>query len=158
MWGRRSGFTNTQIRGLSVECQFLLCLMILRRDKTYEECSILFGVSETLISQIFKTWLAFLHFKFQALHEYVQSLTLQDLPKPPKAFRNKLLRKVRYVKCCELKFRQFGLKFVQSSFNLQRKCINSNFLHYMSTFHEFSVKKFVEPFALPLPWIFYLKK
>ena len=97
VWGRRTGFTNTQIRGLSVECQFLLCLMILRRDKTYEECSILFGVSETLISQIFKTWLAFLHFKFQALHEYVQSLTLQDLPKPPKAFRNKLLRKTRYV-------------------------------------------------------------
>ena len=85
------------IHGLSVECQFLLCLMILRRDKSFEECAILFGLSDTLISQVFKTWLGFLHVKLKDVQDYVDSLTLEDLPKPPKAFRNKLLRKVRFV-------------------------------------------------------------
>ena len=71
--------------------------MILRRDKSFEECAILFGLSDTLISQVFKTWLGFLHVKLKDVQDYVDSLTLEDLPKPPKAFRNKLLRKVRFV-------------------------------------------------------------
>ena len=97
VWGRRTGFINSEIRSLSVECQFLLCLIILRRDKAFEECHHLFGISDTVASQVFKTWLSFLKLKFKAVETYVHSLTLKDLPKPPKAFRNKLLRKVRYV-------------------------------------------------------------
>ena len=84
------------IRGLSVECQFLLTLMILRRDKSFEECAILFNVSDTLVSQVFKTWVAFFKSVLEGVQEYVSSLTLEDLPRPPKAFRNKLLRKVRF--------------------------------------------------------------
>ena len=71
--------------------------MILRRDKSFEECAILFGLSDTLISQVFKTWLGFLHVKLKDVQDYVDSLTLEDLPRPPKAFHNKLLRKVRFV-------------------------------------------------------------
>ena len=97
VWGRRAGFINSEIRSLSVECQFLLCLIILRRDKAFEECHHLFGISDTVASQVFKTWLSFLKVKLKAVETYVHSLTLKDLPKPPKAFRNKLLRKVRYV-------------------------------------------------------------
>ena len=97
VWGRRAGFINSEIRSLSVECQFLLCLIILRRDKAFEECHHLFGISDTVASQVFKTWLSFLKVKLKAVEAYVHSLTLKDLPKPPKSFRNKQLRKVRYV-------------------------------------------------------------
>ena len=95
VWGRKPGFLNTQIQGLSVECQFLLCLLILRRDKPYKECKILFGKSVTLISQVFKTWLALFHVVLQDVQDYVHTLTVKDLPRPPKAFRNKMLRNVK---------------------------------------------------------------
>ena len=103
VWGRRDGFINSQIRDFSVECQFLLCLTILRRNKLFEECEILFNASATVISQIFKTWLAFLRSKFKDIEDYC-TVKLKDLPKPPKAFRNKLLQKTRFsIDCTEFK-------------------------------------------------------
>ena len=103
VWGREPGFVNSQIRELSVECQFLLVLLILRRNKTFEECSFQFGVSDTLISQIFKTWLAFFRARFKDIQDYC-TVKLKDLPKTPKPFRNKLLRNVRFsLDCTEFK-------------------------------------------------------
>ena len=103
VWGRQPCFVNSQIRDLSVECQFLLTLMILRRNKTFQECQFHFGVSDTEISQIFKTWLDFFRAKFKDIEEYC-TVKLKDLPKPPKPFRNKLLKNVRLSLDCT-KFR-----------------------------------------------------
>lgn len=93
VWGRPEGFKNSQIRDLSVECQFLMFLMILRRNKTYRECGFLFQVDPTIISNVFKTWLAFVRSKFKDFEPYCR-VKRKDL-KLPRAFKNKLLRDVR---------------------------------------------------------------
>ena len=64
VWGTEPGFMNSQLRDLSVECQFLLFLMILRRNKTIDECWHSFGISNTIISKVFKTCLSFCHSEF----------------------------------------------------------------------------------------------
>ena len=92
VWSRPPGFKDTQIRDLSVECQFLLCLIILRRNKIYTECGYLFKVCPTIISVVFKMWLAFLRSKFKDFEPYCR-VSRKDL-KLPKAFKNKLLRDV----------------------------------------------------------------
>ena len=103
VWGRKPGFLNSQIRDLSVECQFLLCLLILRRNKSFEECYLLFGVSDTVISELFKTWLGFIRAKFKDMEDYC-TVKLKDLPRPPPAFRNKYLRKIRFsIDCTEFR-------------------------------------------------------
>ena len=93
VWGRSEGFKNNQIRDLSIECQYLLCLMILRRNKSYRECGYLFQVDPIIISSVFKTWLAFLRSKFKDFEPYCR-VSRKHL-KMPKAFKNKLLRDVR---------------------------------------------------------------
>ena len=101
--GRRDGFINWQIQDLSIECQFLFFLTILRHNKTFEECHTLFGVSATIISQVFKTWLAFMRAKFKDIENYC-TIKLKDLPKLPKAFRNKFLRRTRFsIDCTEFR-------------------------------------------------------
>ena len=78
-------------------------MTILRRNKLFEECQILFNVSATVISQIFKTWLAFLRAKFKDIEDRC-TVELKNLPRPPKAFRNKLLRNTRFsMDCTEFK-------------------------------------------------------
>ena len=80
-----------------------MCLIILRRNKTFDECEILFGVSDNVFSQVFRTWLGFMRAKFKDIENYC-TVALKDLPKVPKAFRNKLLRKTRFlIDCTEFK-------------------------------------------------------
>ena len=60
---------------ISVECQFLLTLAILRRDFDYTEAAHIFGIatkenaqsdqSYKRVSSIFKTWLFFIYRKFR---------------------------------------------------------------------------------------------
>ena len=98
VWGRRPGFKNSEIRDLSIECQFLLCLMILRRNKTYTKCSYLFKVCPNIISAVFKTWLAFIIAKFKDFEAYCR-VSRKNL-KLPAAFKNRFLRNIRFVMDC----------------------------------------------------------
>ena len=59
---------------ISVECQFLLTLAILRRDFDYLEAAQIFGLEAKtsisnqayrIVSKIFKTWLIFIYRKFR---------------------------------------------------------------------------------------------
>ena len=59
---------------ISVECQFLLTLSILRRDFDYLEAAQIFGLEAKtsvsnqaykIVSKIFKTWLIFIYRKFR---------------------------------------------------------------------------------------------
>ena len=94
---------NTSLEKASVQCQFLLFLMIFRRNKTFKECGLLFDMSPTLIGEIFHTWLQFIYYKFLDMNEQL-FVKRKDLPKLPKCFRNPLLRKCRVViDCTELK-------------------------------------------------------
>ena len=99
VWGRKAGFMNTQIRDLSVECQFLVTLMILKQNKSYKECGLMFGVCPDIISAVFKTWLALLKLSFKQFEDYVLT-KMNKFKKKPKAFRNKLLRNTDFVLDC----------------------------------------------------------
>ena len=58
-------YTSGQM-SISVGCQFLLTLAILRRNYKYCEASELFNVgSERLVSLIFRTWCVFMDRKFR---------------------------------------------------------------------------------------------
>ncbi len=89
--------TSGQLMSMSVECQFLLLLLILRRNKTFLELSLTFCVSRPLVSQIFRTWLQFLFCKFRDIKQEM-FIKRSDIPRPlPRHFNNKLLRNVRCV-------------------------------------------------------------
>ena len=95
VWGKPEGFLNNQIRDLSIECQFLITLMILRRNKTYTECGHQFDVCPTIVSMVFKTWLAFFRATFKTFEDYIIGKE-NKFKKKPKAFRNKLLKNTEY--------------------------------------------------------------
>ena len=91
-------YTSGDMRVLSVPCQFLLTLCILRKGFGYQEFADIFGVSTTIVTNVFKTWLYFLYQKFSH-PEWKKTLHVKtkDLPEPPKVFRNEYLKKVRFV-------------------------------------------------------------
>ena len=83
---------------LSIECQFLLTLEILRRNTSFKEASIKYKIANPdLISQVFKTWLQFFYYE---LKEYDEEwfTKFKDLPRPlPKCFRNPIMENCRVV-------------------------------------------------------------
>ena len=92
-------FTSGEVRKLNVHSQYLYTLIMLRKGYEYGEGADLFGFGFDLSQCIFKTWIIFMFKKFGSA-EWRKRLLVrtEDLPKkPPKAFRNKLLRKVRLV-------------------------------------------------------------
>ena len=92
-------FTSGEVRKLNVHNQYLYTLIMLRKGYEYGEGADLFGFGFDLSQCIFKTWIIFMFKKFGSA-EWRKRLLVrtEDLPKkPPKAFRNKLLRKVRLV-------------------------------------------------------------
>ena len=99
VWGKPEGFLNNQIRDLSIECQFLITLMILRRNKTYTECGHQFGVCPTIVSMVFKTWLKFMNVTFKHHEDFIIEKD-NKFKKKPKAFRNKLLKDTEFVLDC----------------------------------------------------------
>ena len=71
-----------ELLSLSVECQFLMTLMILRRNQTYTEISLLFNIGNSiLVGQVFKTWLQFFFYEAKEF-ENEWFIKAQDLPKP----------------------------------------------------------------------------
>ena len=66
---------------ISVGCQFLLTLAILRRNYKYCEASEIFNVgSERLVSLIFRTWVVFMDRKFRLvlMKYYLKSMYLNE--------------------------------------------------------------------------------
>ncbi len=111
--GRKQVLTSSNLRALSVECQFLLCLMILRKNYTFEEMAVTYNLGRKLVSQVFRTWLQFLYLKFKDV-EAAMFTKREDLPRPPRHFSNKMLRQVRVViDCTEI--------FLQSSTNYSKQ-------------------------------------
>ena len=86
--------TSGSLKNLSVECQFLMCLFILRKDREFEDIALQFGLQPRTVSKVFKTWLQFLFHKFKDIQEQ-QFTKRKDLPRLPKVFKNKLLKNVR---------------------------------------------------------------
>ena len=88
------------MRSVSVECQFLLCLTILRRNYGYQEAAYIFKINNPDIVQcVFKTWLIYM---FKVLSDPIikrkMFVKLEDLPRPlPQPFDNPILNKVRAV-------------------------------------------------------------
>ena len=82
---------------LAVFDQYLMTLMILKRNKTYTEISHQFGIHKDIVGQLFNTWLQFMYLELKDF-ENEWFTTFEDLPKPlPQHFRNPILRKVRCV-------------------------------------------------------------
>ena len=88
------------MRSVSVTCQFLLTLTILRRNYGYTEAGLIFKINNPDIVQcVFKTWLLFM-FNELGSKEWRKKLfvKLEDLPRPfPEPFDNDILNKVRIV-------------------------------------------------------------
>ena len=120
---KKNPILSGKMRCISVEDQFFLFLIIFRRNLTYQEAGWLFGVSTTVATNVFKTWLNFLYFKFKDMKDEMFTRR-QDLPKPlPRAFRNKLLRNTRIViDCTEIQIEG------SSNFNQQGN-MYSNYKH-----------------------------
>ena len=57
-------YKSGDMRCMSTSCQFLLTLLILRRNYDYKEAGYMFGISADTISCVFKTWLIFMFKKF----------------------------------------------------------------------------------------------
>ena len=93
---------------ISIECQFLLTLTILRRNYDYGEAAHIFGLATeenaksdqaySIASRIFRTWLFFMYRKFHD-REFRQRMFVEkkDLPKLPLDFQNEMLENVRAV-------------------------------------------------------------
>ena len=82
---------------LAVFDQYLMTLMILRKNYSYAEISHQFGIKVHLVAQLFNTWLQFMYFELKDFEEEWFT-TYENLPKPlPRHFRNPILKKVRCV-------------------------------------------------------------
>ena len=86
--------TSGSLRNLSVRCQFLMTLVILRRDRCFEDIALQFDMKPETISKVFKTWLQFMFMKFKDIKEH-QFTKRKDLPRLPAVFKNKLLKNTR---------------------------------------------------------------
>lgn len=88
------------MRSVSVECQFLLTLTILRRNYGYQEAAYIFKINNPDIVQcVFKTWTIFMFKVFSdPVIKRKMFVKLVDLPRPlPQPFDNPILNKVRAV-------------------------------------------------------------
>ena len=61
----RNGVKTGDLTCMSLECQFLMTLMILRRNYDFSEIRYMFNLSFTSVTSVFRTWLMCLYFKFR---------------------------------------------------------------------------------------------
>ena len=96
------GTLSGQIQCMSLDCQFLMTLLILRRDRLFEDIAFQFDLDRNVVARIFKTWVQFIFWKFKDI-QTAMFTKRKDLPRLPSVFRNKLLRNTRCViDCTEL--------------------------------------------------------
>ena len=88
--GKKSG----ELKKLSIRCQFLMTLLILRRDRCFQDVALQFDIEHETISNVFKTWLQFMFWKFRDIQDQ-QFTKRKDLPRLPAVFKNKLLKDTR---------------------------------------------------------------
>ena len=62
IWKRKT--LSGHLRAMSVEDQFLMTLVILRKGWDYAELANIFDLDQQLVSAVFKTWLQFMYCKF----------------------------------------------------------------------------------------------
>ena len=103
MWKRdcKSG----DMKSMTVDDQFLLCLIILRKDWSYQDVASVFGIDEKIVSSTFITWLQFIYQKYKDEESFFFTKK-KDIKKDslPECFQNKELRETRYViDCTEFK-------------------------------------------------------
>ena len=93
MWGRdcKSG----TMRCMSVQDQFLMTLLILRKDWDYSEVAAVFDLDPQIVSSTFKTWLQFFYVTFKENESFFftekKAINKAYLPKcfqTPKEFRD----------------------------------------------------------------------
>ena len=91
MWGRdcKSG----TMRSMSVQDQFLMTLLILRKDWDYSEVAAVFDLDPHIVSSTFKTWLQFFYvtFKEDESFFFTENINKATLPKcfqRPKEFKD----------------------------------------------------------------------
>jgi hypothetical protein len=100
MIGKKPTTISCDLRNISVQCQFLMTLEILRRNRSYQELYHHYWINPGLISQIFKTWVQFMYSKFRDLKN-AMFVRKCDIQKPlPRHFRNKMLHDTRVVIDC----------------------------------------------------------
>ena len=56
-------------KSLSVSCQFLMTLLILRRNRLYQDVAHQFDLDRNLVSNVFITWLCFMYNRFRLIQE-----------------------------------------------------------------------------------------
>ena len=82
---------------INLENQFLLTLVKLRRNFQYEDLANRFGTHSRLASQIFKTWVQFMYWKFNEIRSQL-FIKSADLSRPlPSEFQNPYLSQARCV-------------------------------------------------------------
>lgn len=109
---------SSELRSLSVKSQFLLTLLILRRDRKFSDCAFHFKIGKVLVGRVFKTWIQFMYQKFKDIKD-IMFVKKKDIKKPlPVHFQNPLCRDVRVViDCTEIfienasDFKEQGHKF-----------------------------------------------
>ena len=93
------------LRSMSVEDQFLLCLLILRKDWSYQDVGSVFGIDDQIVSSTFVTWLNFIYHKYKDDEAFFFTKK-KDIKKDslPECFQSKELRETRCViDCTEFK-------------------------------------------------------
>ena len=110
MWKRDGDVISGKMKSMSVLDQFLMTLLILRKDWLYKEVATVFDLDEQIVSTTFKTWLQFMYLKFK---EFTPKEDI-DKSELPKCFQTKEFRNVRVViDCTEI--------FIESSKNYQQQ-------------------------------------
>ena len=96
---------SSDLKSMSVDDQFLLCLIILRKDWSYQDVASVFGIDEKIVSSTFITWLNFIYHKYKDDEAFFFTKK-KDINKDslPECFQNKELRETRCViDCTEFK-------------------------------------------------------
>ena len=100
IWGREC--KSGTMRAMSVEDQFLMTLMILRKDWDYTEVAAVFDLDYHMVSAVFKTWLQFFYLEMKENEDFFfTKMSEIDKASLPKCFQQtKEFRKTRVVIDC----------------------------------------------------------
>jgi hypothetical protein len=101
------------LRTISVRSQFLLTLMILRRNRRFTDIHFHFHIGQALVGRIFKTWIQFMFHKFKDI-KAIMFVKKADIKKPlPACFDNPFCRDTRVVIDCTEIFTESSTDFKQ---------------------------------------------
>ena len=116
MWGRDEVYSG-DMKSMTVLDQFLMTLLILRKDWNYKDVATVFDLDEQIVSSTFKTWVQFMYFKFKENQDFFFTKKEDiDKSKLPKCFQNpKEFKEVNCIIDCTEIFIQSSKSFEQQS-------------------------------------------